>query len=100
MFNRLRLSPVLGFLLAGVVLGPHGFKLVRDVEDIAHIADIGVLFLLFEMGLELSLDRLKKLRVYAFGLGTVQVGNVEDANKNLKLCTKIYFPFPQRSVTV
>lgn len=72
-FRRLNLSPILGFLLAGVVLGPHGLRLVKDVEDIREIADFGVLFLLFEMGLELSLDRLRKLRKYAFGMGAVQV---------------------------
>ncbi|GJD07495.1 K(+) efflux antiporter 3, chloroplastic [Galdieria sulphuraria] len=66
-FKRINLSPVLGFLLSGVILGPHGFRLVKDVEDIKHLADFGVLFLLFEMGLELSIDRLRKLRKYAFG---------------------------------
>lgn len=72
-FRRLNLSPILGFLMAGVILGPHGLRLVKDVEDIRALADCGVLFLLFEMGLELSLDRLRKLRKYAFGLGFVQV---------------------------
>lgn len=72
-FRRLKLSPILGFLLAGVVLGPHGLRLVKDVDDIREIADFGVLFLLFEMGLELSLDRLRKLRKYAFGMGFLQV---------------------------
>lgn len=72
-FRRLNLSPILGFLLAGVVLGPHGLRIVKDVNDIRDIADFGVLFLLFEMGLELSLDRLRKLRKYAFGMGFLQV---------------------------
>jgi len=72
-FRRFKVSPVLGFLLAGVVMGPHGLRLVKDVEDIKELADFGVLFLLFEMGLELSLERLRKLRKYAFGLGTLQV---------------------------
>lgn len=72
-FRRLKLSPILGFLLGGVLLGPHGLRLVRDVEDVRQLADFGVLFLLFEMGLELSLDRLRKLRKYAFGLGSVQI---------------------------
>lgn len=72
-FRRLNLSPILGFLLAGVVLGPHGTRLVKDVEDIRTLADFGVLFLLFEMGLELSIDRLRKLRKYAFGMGALQV---------------------------
>lgn len=72
-FRRLKLSPILGFLLAGIVLGPHGFRLVKNLDDIREIADFGVLFLLFEMGLELSFDRLRKLRKYAFGLGFLQV---------------------------
>lgn len=72
-FRRLNLSPILGFLLAGVLLGPHGLRLIRDVEDIRQLADFGVLFLLFEMGLELSLDRLRKLRKYAFGMGSLQM---------------------------
>lgn len=72
-FRRLNLSPILGFLLAGVVLGPHGLRLIADVEDVSTLAEFGVLFLLFEMGLELSLDRLRKLRKYAFGMGTVQL---------------------------
>jgi len=72
-FKKLRLSPILGFLLAGVILGPHGLRLVRDVEDITALADFGVLFLLFEMGLELSLKRLRVLRKYVFGFGTLQM---------------------------
>jgi monovalent cation:proton antiporter-2 (CPA2) family protein len=73
LFKKLRLSPILGFLLAGVILGPHGLRLVRDVEDITALADFGVLFLLFEMGLELSLKRLRVLRKYVFGFGTLQM---------------------------
>jgi monovalent cation:H+ antiporter-2, CPA2 family len=73
LFRRLRLSPILGFLVAGVVLGPHGFRIVKDVEDITELAEFGVLFLLFEMGLQLNIDRLRKLRKYAFGMGTLQV---------------------------
>ena len=72
-FRRFNLSPILAFLLAGVILGPHGTRLIKDVDDIQALADFGVLFLLFEMGLELSLDRLRKLRKYAFGMGTFQV---------------------------
>lgn len=55
------------------MLGPHGSRLIRDVGDISTLADFGVLFLLFEMGLELSIDRLRKLRKYVFGMGTLQV---------------------------
>jgi len=73
LFRRLNLSPILGFLLSGIILGPHGLRVVKDVEDITELADFGVLFLLFEMGLELSIDRLKRLRKFAFGLGSLQV---------------------------
>jgi monovalent cation:proton antiporter-2 (CPA2) family protein len=73
LFRKLRLSPILGFLLAGVVLGPHATGIVKNVEDIGELGELGVLFLLFSMGLELNLDRLRKLRKYAFGMGFLQV---------------------------
>lgn len=73
LFKRFRQSSILGFLFAGVVLGPHGLRLVKDVADITELAEFGVLFLLFEMGLQLSLDRLRKLRRFVFGMGTLQM---------------------------
>ncbi|KAG2451237.1 hypothetical protein HYH02_003844 [Chlamydomonas schloesseri] len=71
LFKSLKLSPVLGFLFSGVVLKQLG--LFQDLQDTERLAELGVLFLLFEMGLELSLDRLKALAKYAFGLGSLQV---------------------------
>ena len=73
LFRRLRLSPILGYLAAGMLLGPHGVAIVRDVADVQLLAEFGVLFLLFMIGLELPLDRLKALRRYVFGLGGSQV---------------------------
>lgn len=73
LFSRLKLSPILAFLVVGVILGPHGSGLIGDVEDISELAEIGVLFLLFSMGLELNLERLRKLRKYVFGFGVLQV---------------------------
>lgn len=70
-FKQLRISPVLGFLACGLVLKQLG--LANDLEDLERLSELGVLFLLFEMGLELSLDRLKALAKYAFGLGTLQM---------------------------
>lgn len=78
LFKQLRLSPVLGFLAAGVLLNQLG--LTRDIKDLELLSELGVLFLLFEMGLELSLDRLKALAKYAFGMGTLQ----------MVLCTGIF----------
>lgn len=70
-FRSAKISPVLGFLFTGLVLGQLG--LFRDIHDIEKLSELGVLFLLFEMGLELSLDRLKALAKYAFGLGGLQM---------------------------
>jgi Kef-type K+ transport system membrane component KefB len=64
-------SPVLGYLFAGVVMGQLG--LFRNVNEIEKLSELGVLFLLFEMGLELSLDKLRGLAKYAFGLGSLQM---------------------------
>lgn len=69
----LRLSPVIGYLAAGVAIGPQGMALVEDVKTTSAIAEFGVIFLLFMIGLELSLDRLKSLRHMVFGLGTAQM---------------------------
>lgn len=71
--KQIKLSPVLGFLLAGFALGPKCLGLFDDIESIDQLAEIGILFLLFEQGLELSTERLQKLSKYAFGLGTLQV---------------------------
>ena len=61
-FERIRLSVILGFLLAGVVIGPHGLKLITDSERIHTFADIGVILLMLTIGLEFSFARLKGLR--------------------------------------
>lgn len=52
----------------------HACRLINDHEDVEKLSELGVLFLLFEMGLELSFDRLKALAKYAFGMGSLQVG--------------------------
>ncbi|MBN9319862.1 MAG: potassium transporter TrkA [Caulobacterales bacterium 68-7] len=84
-FKRLKISPVLGFLGAGVALGPFGlgalggaFPWLRSFtidnpEQIAQLAEFGVVFLLFMIGLELSWERLRALRRLVFGLGGLQV---------------------------
>jgi Kef-type K+ transport system membrane component KefB/Trk K+ transport system NAD-binding subunit len=72
LFKSANQSPVLGYLFAGLVMGQLG--LFRNVEEIEKLSELGVLFLLFEMGLELSLDKLRSLAKYAFGLGSLQMG--------------------------
>ncbi len=73
LFQRMHASPVLGFLFAGVLIGPHGLTIIRDVEGVSALAELGVIFLLFTIGLELSLDRLRAMKRLVFGLGTLQV---------------------------
>ncbi|XP_052881295.1 K(+) efflux antiporter 3, chloroplastic isoform X2 [Gossypium arboreum] len=70
-FKIIRASPILGFFFAGVVL--NRFALIRNLTDVKVLSEWGILFLLFEMGLELSLDRLKALAKFAFGMGLTQV---------------------------
>jgi len=83
--RRLGVSPVLGYLGAGLVLGPLGlgsfiadlpflyWLTIVDADNVSHIAELGVVFLLFLIGLELSLQRLITMRRLVFGLGTLQV---------------------------
>jgi CPA2 family monovalent cation:H+ antiporter-2 len=71
-FKKLKLSPVLGYLVAGAVIGDHGLKVVT-YNQTSFLGELGVVFLLFAIGLELSIERLKAMRRYVFGLGTLQV---------------------------
>ena len=71
-FKKLHLSPVLGYLVAGATIGDHGFGLVTYTQT-SFLGELGVVFLLFAIGLELSIERLKAMRHYVFGLGSLQV---------------------------
>ena len=71
-FRRLRVTPVLGYLAAGVLIGPHGAGVI-DAQRVQALAELGVVFLLFSIGLERSLQRMGQLRRLVFGLGTAQV---------------------------
>eukprot|EP00892_Ulva_mutabilis_P009068 jgi/Ulvmu1/6533/UM003_0166.1 len=62
-------SAVLGFLVGGAVIGPYGLGLIRDITIVKHLAEMGVVFLLFNIGLELSLERLQTLARAVFGMG-------------------------------
>jgi len=71
--RRLGLGSVLGYLLAGMILGPWGMRLVEADEGVMHIAEFGVVMLLFVIGLELQPSRLRAMRKAVFGLGLTQV---------------------------
>jgi len=72
-FQRLRSSLVLGYLVAGVIIGPGVLALISGSKQVHNIAELGVVFLLFTIGLELSVDRLKMIRNQIFGVGTARV---------------------------
>src|SRR5690606_39142099 len=71
---RFRLVPIAGFLLAGVVIGPNALGLVRDQELVDTLAEIGVILLLFTIGVEFSLEKLSRIRRAILGGGGLQVG--------------------------
>ncbi len=72
-FQLLRLGTVLGFLAAGMLIGPGGLALVTEVEQVRGLAELGVVFLLFIIGIELKPARLWLLRRQVFGMGSAQV---------------------------
>lgn len=83
--HRLRISPVLGYLIVGGIIGPYGLGLftddvpwlsnmvISDLQGVQTLAELGVIFLMFMIGLDLSLDRLWAMRRWVFGLGSLQV---------------------------
>jgi len=71
--QAMRLGAVPGFLIAGVVVGPYGFGLIDKVGEISHFAEIGIVFLLSVIGIELKPARLWQMRRTVFGLGSLQV---------------------------
>ena len=71
--GRFRSSPVIGFLVAGMLIGPHALRLIEETGGADALAELGVVFLLFMIGLELSIERLRRLARYVFGLGAAQV---------------------------
>jgi glutathione-regulated potassium-efflux system protein KefB len=71
--SRLGIGPVLGYLLAGIAIGPWGLGFISDVDEILHFSELGVVFLMFIIGLELNPAKLWQLRRSIFGVGAAQV---------------------------
>ena len=72
-FRTLKLPPLLGYLIVGVTIGPHALGWITTTDEVTHLAEIGVVFLMFSIGLEFSLSRLLTMRRIVFGLGASQV---------------------------
>ena len=73
LFRRLALPPILGYLLVGTLIGPHAFKLLGESSAATYLAEFGVVFLMFSIGLEFSLPKLVAMKRIVFGLGLLQV---------------------------
>jgi CPA2 family monovalent cation:H+ antiporter-2 len=71
--QRIKVSPVLGYLAAGLIVGPYGFAFIEKTEEAERLAEFGVVFLLFTIGLDMPLARLQAMWRYIFGLGFAQV---------------------------
>ena len=72
-FRMLQMPPMLGYLVVGIVIGPHALGWVEDSETTRELAEFGVVFLMFSIGLEFSLPKLSAMRRTVFGLGMAQV---------------------------
>lgn len=71
--RSLRLPPMLGYLVVGVVIGPNALALAQDSDQVRHLGEFGVVFLMFVIGLEFNLAKLRAMRAHVFGLGMSQV---------------------------
>jgi len=72
-FRSLKLPPMLGYLVVGVVIGPNALALAQDSASVRYLAEFGVVFLMFVLGLEFNLPKLRSMRTLVFGLGLSQV---------------------------
>ena len=73
LFRWLKLPPMLGYLAVGVVIGPHALALSNNADGVRHLGEFGVVFLMFVIGLEFNLSKLRSMRRHVFGLGLLQV---------------------------
>lgn len=90
LLHKLRIPSIVGFLAAGVLLGPHGFGLVKNIHEVELLAEIGIILLLFTIGLEISLKNLKRIRSAVLGGGFSQV------LLTFLVTTAIAYPFLQK----
>ncbi len=73
LLQKLKVPSIVGFLIAGAALGPHGFGMIREIREVELLAEVGVILLLFTIGLEISLKNLKRIRSAVLGGGFSQV---------------------------
>src|SRR5512145_279196 len=71
--RSVKLPPMLGYLVVGVLIGPNALALAKDSAGVSYLAEFGVVFLMFVIGLEFNLPKLRSMRTLVFGLGLSQV---------------------------
>src|SRR5471032_535470 len=76
LFRQLAMPPILGYLIVGAAIGPHALAFVPATENQRYLAEFGVVFLMFYVGLEFSLPQLNNMRRIAFGFGGLQVASI------------------------
>ncbi len=87
LLQKMKIPSIVGFLIAGAALGPHGFGIIREAREVELLAEVGVILLLFTIGLEISLKNLKRIRSAVLGGGLSQV------LLTLLVTTAIAYPF-------
>jgi CPA2 family monovalent cation:H+ antiporter-2 len=96
-FRQIGLSPALGYLIAGAIIGPFGLQFVETTQSTRSIAELGIVFMLFAIGLELTFARLTTIRKYVFGFGSAQV--IVTAGL-ITLITNYFFKIPIEAAIV
>ncbi|MEN9670521.1 MAG: hypothetical protein RL018_798, partial [Pseudomonadota bacterium] len=87
-----KLPPMLGYLAVGVVIGPNMLALAKNTQSIQHLAEFGIVFLMFAIGLEFNLPKLRTMRRHVFGLGLLQVSCTMLAATAVCLLLTTYLP--------
>ncbi len=87
-FKQLKLSPALGYLVAGAAIGPFGFGILTSTETTKSIAELGIVFLLFAIGLELTFEKLIAIKTYVLGFGSLQI--IATATAIATICHKFF----------
>jgi CPA2 family monovalent cation:H+ antiporter-2 len=97
-FKQLKLSPALGYLVSGAAIGPFGFGVLTSTETTKSIAELGIVFLLFSIGLELTFNRLITMRRYVLGFGGLQV--ILTGAAISYICFKFFHLDPETSIII
>jgi len=91
-FRVLNLPPMLGYLCTGIVIGPHAARFVSDSESVQYLAEFGIVFLMFSIGLEFSLAHLRSMKRIVFGLGFSQVVFTIGASVLVGVTLRMFLP--------